>query len=277
METEIKYKAVTKLDHLQEIVGLQKLVWDSEIVTSLPQMVAAIYNGGVVIAAFSEDKIIGFCYGFPGFNDSKVYLCSHMMAVHPKYRDLGIGKNLKIEQREWALKYGYDKIVWTYDPLETRNGYLNLCKLGAYVTKYINSYYGEMNDPLNRGLPSDRFLVEWDLNSLRVQKAVAGIPIEKESWKSYSKLLDWEQAGPYPRPRAVSEKKGGKGYLVSVPRNIQEIKEKDMSLAKEWRFNIRRQISIALLNGYAVVGLLRSKLPVHYYVLEKGIDEIDDK
>ena len=269
MDKSIELQVVTEQEHLKQIVDLQKQVWDVETITSIPQLIAAIHHGGVAIAAFDGAKIIGFCYGFPGFHGGEIYLVSHMAAVHPDYRDFGLGRRLKEKQREWAIAYGYDKMVWTFDPLESRNAYLNLCKLGGYVKKYIPSLYGDMNDSINKGLPSDRFLLEWELRSARVVNALAGKSPESEAWKHYDPLFSWRMDGKHPHPAINYPIEEKAGYLVPIPKDIHEMKQTDYELARMWRFEIRHQLNRAFSQGYFVVGLLRTDEPVHYYVLVK--------
>jgi predicted GNAT superfamily acetyltransferase len=256
----IQFQSIHDVDRLSEIVALQKRVWDDVSFTSMHQMVAAIHHGGVVIAAIDDGKIIGFCYGFPGFDGQKAYLVSHMAAFDPDYRDRGLGKRLKEEQRRWAIDRGYDKMVWTFDPLKARNAYFNLCKLGATSKRYITAFYGELD-----GLPEDRLLVEWDLRSVRVERALAGHLPPSDAWLGYGRLLDWLREEPDPAPDAEYTPEDAPGYLIPVPRSIQ-LPER----ARAWRFALRRKFQEALAAGYRVTGLLRTTdEPVHYYVLEK--------
>lgn len=268
LAAEVELRAVTVPEHLKEIVGLQEEVWGPEGIISLPQIVAASHNGGVVIGAFLEGKVVGFCYGFAGFDGAEVYLCSHQLAVLPDRRNLGLGRRLKLEQRAWALAHGYRKIEWTFDPLEARNGFLNLCKLGGYVRTYIRSYYGEMDDELNRDLPSDRFLLEWDLESSRVERTLSGTAPDAERWRDLPALFGWEMRGSHPKPGAAGVE--GDACLVPIPRAIQDIKRADIGLAREWRFRIADEMERAFSAGYKVVGILRSEAPVYHYVLDKG-------
>lgn len=284
---------------MRTIVRLQQEVWGADAVTSMPQLVAATHHGGAVIAAFDGSRIVGFCYGFPGFRTGKPYLFSHMMAVDPGYRDAGLGKALKLKQREWAVSFGYDKIAWTYDPLETRNGYLNLNKLGGRVNVYLPDYYGPMEDPLNAGLPTDRFLVEWDLLSSRCLRAVEsdGVSSEPVHWSDYTRLFEWEAEGEFPSPMPAKTNKAvegaaakeqpdfwafgeadesvppptltSAGYLVPVPAAIGEMKRREPELARRWRYALRRCMTLAFQQGYTVTGLRRTGLPAHEYVLEK--------
>ncbi|TMV49959.1 GNAT family N-acetyltransferase [Paenibacillus mesophilus] len=261
---------VTDVRIMKEIVLLQKEVWGAESVTSMPQMIAAIHHGGAVIAAFDEGKVVGFCYGFPGHSAGKTYLFSHMMAIHPDYRDEGLGQSLKERQRLWAIAYGYDKIAWTFDPLETRNAHLNLNKLGGIVKVYLTNYYGELNDSMAGSFPSDRFLVEWELYSPRSEIAIKhGITADETIWSAYDFLFEWQLEGAFPRPCPATFHPTADAYLVPVPNSIRDMKQSAPELAKTWRFELRRQLTQSFAQGYCVVGLWRTEQPVHYYVLEK--------
>jgi predicted GNAT superfamily acetyltransferase len=115
---------------------------------------------------------------FPAFRAGRQYLHSHMVAVLPEWQNRGVGRRLKFAQRDEALQRNLDLIEWTFDPLEARNAYFNVVRLGAVVLRYIPDLYGPSSSPLHRGLPTDRLLAEWHLKSPRVEAAVAGKPIQ---------------------------------------------------------------------------------------------------
>jgi predicted GNAT superfamily acetyltransferase len=265
----ITYKMIEDLADINEVVLLQSDIWSKDSVSPLPQLVASIHHGGILIGAYSENRLVGFCYGFAGYKNGEVYLLSHMAAVRPEFQNLGVGYQLKIKQREWAVAYGYQKIVWTFDPLEVRNGYFNLCKLGAYSRTYIPAYYGEMQDKLNKGLPADRLLIEWDVCSSRVENAISGVlPYKTEH--DYEILLQIYKDTEYPSLDLKKFNPQKDGYLVAVPTNIQLLKQTNLELAKAWRFAIRTVISEALLNEFVITGV--EKVPhssIQYYQLEK--------
>jgi predicted GNAT superfamily acetyltransferase len=265
----ITYKRIEDLADIEEVVLLQSEIWSPDSVSPLPQLVAAIHHGGILIGAFSENRLIGFCFGFTGFTNGEVYLVSHMAAVLPEYQNYGVGYQLKIKQREWAIAYGYQKIVWTYDPLEVRNGFFNLCKLGAYSKRYIPSYYGEMQDKLNKGLPADRLLIEWDICSKRVENTIAGVlPFERKH--EYEILLHADLETEYPSPVEGKFNPQKAGYLVAVPTNIQLLKQTKLELAKAWRYALRNIMGEALLNGFVITGVQKvANSSIQYYVLEK--------
>lgn len=276
----ITYKRIQDIEDIHEVVLLQAEIWSPETVSPLPQLVASIHNGGIIIGAFFEDKLIGFCYGFAGFKNGESYLISHMAGILPDFQNYGVGYQLKLKQREWAIDYGYKKIVWTYDPLEIRNGYFNLCKLGAYSRQYISSYYGEMNDKLNKGLTTDRLLIEWDICSNRVDKAIQGVSLNKTN-NEYSSLLTWEKNGEFASSPSLSKKYISyqqDGYIVPVPSNIQLLKQKRPELAQSWRYAIRKVLSEALLNSYVITGVHKEMNSLtHFYILEnKKGEALDD-
>ena len=160
------------LDELRTCVALQKEVWnfsDAELVP-LRMFVVAEKVGGQVFGAFAGSEMVGFALSVPGTRSGHVYLHSHMLAVRKDYRNEGLGRRLKLAQREDAIKRGIDLIEWTFDPLEIKNAYLNIEKLGAIARRYNINQYGITSSPLQGGLPSDRLIAEWWLKSQRVEK-----------------------------------------------------------------------------------------------------------
>lgn len=269
---KISMKRVTDNEDLEEVTKLLAIVWGEVSIIPIAHLIAVNHNGGIVIAAFEEEskQVVGFCYGFAGVDvNQKPYIYSHMLAIHPDYRDVGIGSQLKIAQKEWALEYGYDVMKWTFDPLEIRNGYLNICKLGGTVRTYIPEFYGAMKDKVNKGLLSDRLLLEWELKSDRLQLAVDGSGMEKEVWKTYHSLLDWTESNGFPVPGHCREIDNEDGYLVAIPKDIQSIKEADLDLLTAWRLAVREALMTAFEAGYVLVGVERRDQLAHYYVLEK--------
>src|SRR5215472_12354362 len=160
----------------EQMVELEFAVWgfgERDVVPSQMYVVAAKI-GGQVMGAFVEDKMVGFVLAYPGIRNGRPYLHSHMAAVLPEYRDLGIGRSLKLAQRDDALARGIPLIEWTFDPLQTRNAYFNICRLGVVVRRYLLDVYGSTSSPLHGGLPTDRLVAEWHLGSDRVESVLAG-------------------------------------------------------------------------------------------------------
>ena len=163
------------IEEFRACVALQKEVWnftDAELVP-LRMFVVADKVGGQVMGAFEGDVMVGFALSVPGTRTGHVYLHSHMLAVRKDHRNGGLGRRLKLLQREDALARGIELIEWTFDPLEIKNAYLNLEKLGAIARRYNINQYGITSSPLQGGLPSDRLIAEWWLKSKRVETLLA--------------------------------------------------------------------------------------------------------
>jgi predicted GNAT superfamily acetyltransferase len=159
------------IEEFRACVALQKDVWnftDAELVP-LRMFVVADKVGGQVMGAFDGQVMVGFALSVPGTRSGHIYLHSHMLAVRKDHRNGGLGRRLKLMQREDALSRGIELIEWTFDPLEIKNAYLNIEKLGAIARRYNINQYGITSSPLQGGLPSDRLIAEWWLKSKRVE------------------------------------------------------------------------------------------------------------
>ena len=127
-----------------------------------------------MLGAFLDKKMIGFSIGFIGLTaDGQMKFCSEQLGVLPAYQSQNIGYRLKMAQREIMLARQIDHITWTFDPLETKNGNLNLHKLGCRCRTYLLNVYGA-GQGINAGLPTDRFLVDWWLKDPDVSSRLSG-------------------------------------------------------------------------------------------------------
>ncbi|WP_051541165.1 GNAT family N-acetyltransferase [Caldalkalibacillus mannanilyticus] len=262
---EVKVRRLHTIEELTQVRELEASIWSMEDSVSVNHTIATIKNGGLVLGAYLEEKLIGFQYSFPGFDGEKVYLCSHTLGIHPSYRKYGIGERLKWVQREEARKQGYKLIKWTYDPLETVNGYLNMHKLGAVCSTYLVNAYGEMPDALNAGIPSDRFLVEWrtehhespdsSMDKLAIEQSI----VTEAPQRIQTVYLEEEG---YFAPKEVELKQEEQAtstnlLLLPVPSNFQEIKKNDIQLALEWRLKVREVCLHYFNQQWKVVDLIR--------------------
>jgi predicted GNAT superfamily acetyltransferase len=168
---QIRIGRVSALADFERCVQVQLEVWGYSDGDLIPKRVFIVADriGGQVIAAFDRDVVVGFAMALPGYRDGKAYLHSHMLAVLPEYRNAGLGRRLKLAQRHDALARGFDRMEWTFDPLEIKNARLNIARLGAIARRYIPDFYGPSTSPLQGGLPTDRLLAEWWLRSPRVR------------------------------------------------------------------------------------------------------------
>lgn len=174
---QIDIRALTAQTDLVEAVRLQKEIWGFQEVELLPVrlFVTATKVGGQVFGAFDGAHMIGFLLAIPGVKPSGgAYLHSHMMGVLPEYRDRGVGRLLKLRQREEAMSRGLSLIEWTFDPLELKNAFLNIERLGAVVRRYVRNQYGTTTSHLHGGLPTDRCVAEWHLSMARVESVLKG-------------------------------------------------------------------------------------------------------
>ncbi len=259
----IDIREVKTIEQLEQVQQLEYDVWRMPPIP-IHQTLSAVKNGGIVVGAYDGDKLVGYSYGFAGFREGKSYLCSHMLGIDEHYRSQGIGESLKQAQQAIAVERGYDLMVWTFDPLETRNGYLNLSKLNGICHTYVENCYGEMQDGLNKGLPSDRFEVSWYLTSDYVVNDVA---IDATTAVNVASCTLNEQGLPYLK---ISENSifNKEVYTLPVPRDFQTLKALDPALALDWRLKTRQLIQSLFVQGYTAVQLQQQE-NYNEYVLVK--------
>jgi predicted GNAT superfamily acetyltransferase len=172
----IEIRFLTTIEHFARCVTLQLDVWGYDGGDVIPRRMFIVAGriGGQVIGAFDGETMIGFAMSLPGYRNGQAYLHSHMLAVLPEYRNLGIGRSLKLAQRDDAISRGIELMEWTFDPLEIKNAYLNITRLGAVARRYQPDFYGPSSSPLQGGLPTDRLYAEWWLRSPRVVNLLRG-------------------------------------------------------------------------------------------------------
>ena len=231
----INIQPLTDLEHFDEAVALQRTIWGySDLdVESRALLVIASRFAGQFLGAFDEGRLIGIALSFFTASGSELRLHSHRVGVLPDYQNKGIGRMLKLAQREDALCRGIKVIQWTFDPLQRRNAYFNIEKLGGIARRYIPNLYGITSSPLHGGLPTDRLLIEWELESPHVLQILSG-------------------KRPAPSAEAVR---------IELP---------DFSRRKdpEFQLELRNQLVGKLSSGYSVTGFERS-LDCAFYLLEK--------
>ena len=178
----IQVRALTRHDEFQDAVNLQQQIWGFADADLLPVrlFVVATKVGGQAFGAYDGDRMVGFCLAIPGLKPKGgYYLHSHMLGVLPEYRNAGVGRLLKLEQRQEALTRGIDLIEWTFDPLELKNAFFNMERLGAIVRRYLPNQYGITSSVLHGGLPTDRLVAEWWISSPRAVLITAGMSFER--------------------------------------------------------------------------------------------------
>lgn len=246
---------------------IQRAAWgmaDRGIVPA-EQIRAAVHNGGLLLLARVDGAAVGFCYGFVGLDDGRPILCSHMLAVLPEAQSQGIGRELKLAQRRHAAARGFTAITWTFDPLQARNAYLNLRRLGAIARHYHIDHYGPMDDAINAGLPTDRLLAEWAIDARgdpRRPTPTAGAP-----WA----LSPAADAAGHARPGSHDPSALGAGAaLIAMPSDIDQVRRDDPDAGPLWRTALRIALVAAFDAGMTAVDVVPDAAPgCAAYVVER--------
>jgi predicted GNAT superfamily acetyltransferase len=287
-KNEIELRILHKPEELRAVEKLQETVWPGAPPAADHVLIAAGHNGGINIGAYDQGKLVGAVFGFVGISqhDEQTALkhCSHILGVLPEYRDKGVGFMLKQAQRLVVQKQGIQLVTWTYDPLESRNAYLNIHKLGAICKHYRRNEYGDMIDELNQGMPSDRFEVEWWVNSGRVSQRIDGAKREKLTLEHYTagdvrpinatKLSKEGWPVPHQDQMDLIEDQFNRPAitLLEFPADFQAMRAADIELAKDWRMYTRVLFELFFAHGYVVTDMLfePGDPPRSYYVLSFG-------
>lgn len=248
---------------------LQRKVWRFpwREVIPLNELVVAQRIGGYVFGAFDRGRMAAFCFGIPGLRGARPYHYSRMLGVMPGVRDRGLGFRMKLEQRRRVLAQGLDLVRWTFDPLQSRNARLNVAKLGCVIRDYLVNVYGDSGSRFNRGLETDRFVVEWWIRSRRVTGCLAGRAAPPPG--PATPLLEgrptkagWRAPGPVRKP-------SGRILSIEIPTDIDALKRSDLALAQAWRRRTREAFQSAFRRGWVITGF-DSAGGVSRYLLEKG-------
>jgi predicted GNAT superfamily acetyltransferase len=232
MSQDIVVRKCESLDEFHGCVELQREIWgeaDLEVEPATMFVVAA-HTGGEVLGAFDGDRLVGYTLAVVGLRDGVPYLHSHMTGVHSEYRDRGVGRMLKLFQRDEALGRGIRLVEWTFDPLELRNAHFNLNRLGAICRKYQPNLYGVTTSPLHRGLQTDRLVAEWHLDSARVVAAIGDLAKE-----------------PVAAPASIE-----------MPAELERWQREDSEEVSKIQARVREEFTTWFSKGYAAVALRTS-------------------
>jgi predicted GNAT superfamily acetyltransferase len=252
----VRIRQLKSLEEFRACERIQLEVWGNLGVGSEVMSVTAKY-GGAVIGALARGRVVGFIYAFLARRHSRLIHWSHMMAVDPRHRDRGLGFRMKLAHRRLALGRGIRSICWTYDPLQSRNASLNIHRLGGVVDEYIENCYGRFPSRLEKGLPSDRFVVDWRIASSRVagrltdqgkaSSSMASLPCANLTRTSERGLLEnCELRLGLNAPRIA----------VRIPADTDAMRSKDLDLAERWRLETRRIFKMYFARGYRVQDFL---------------------
>jgi predicted GNAT superfamily acetyltransferase len=270
---------LTKYDEFLQVREVQQQIWGFTLGEGLypPMLKTAAENGGTIIGAFDGAKMIGFLFGFLGLHtDRQLKLCSQTMGILPEYRNKGVAATLKWAQRERMLANEIDLITWTYDPLEAPNARLNLHTLGGAAHVYKQNIYGENFGALGKGLPSDRFLVEWWIKSDWVQQRHDRVQLEPIGVDSPIANACTGVTGDR-RITAIDLSLEAPIVRVEIPNDLQAIKKANMPLALNWRTRTRELFEAYFARGYEAIDFVRAgevwgpaRATHNWYVLQRG-------
>ncbi len=254
----IEIRDLTTLDEFRQVIELEQHVWgypDAAEAIPLPLLAAGVRRGAVVLGAFDDARMAGATYSFPAIKDRCTIHWSHMLGVRDQHRDRGVGRLLKLAQRERVLAMGIDVIEWTFDPLQAANAHFNFVRLGVFVEEYEVNVYGESASPLWQSSESDRFVARWELRTPHVERRLSGRGPIIRSIEAVSAVPVLEAVCVAQRvePGAPNLEEEGGRLLVEVPAAFAPIQRSDPGLARQWRAATRAVFTAYLSRGYRVV------------------------
>lgn len=263
----ITYRDLQTQEELEQVADLEKAVWTLEDRAIVPYqiMMVMIRCGGHVAGAFDGEKLVGFTMALASRQGDEWRLWSHMAGVSHTHRKQGIGFGLKQYQRQWAMANGYHTIAWTFDPLQRVNANFNLRRLGAIGVHYRQNVYGEMNDGINQGMPSDRLETVWNLASARVTDHAQNDaqPVLVETRDAHFVL----RVGEDNRPVVPNTPLTNHWHFAEIPYDLEPLKANKLVL--EWRMAMREVMGQAMESGYQAVDFVNSDSRC-WYVLFKA-------
>ena len=252
------FRHLRGLDELAACVRLQRETWGEEFTECVPVSILQVTQkiGGMLGGAWDDGSLVGFVYSLIGFQEGEPAHWSHMLAVHPAARGRGLGRRLKLFQRDELLERGVKRVFWTFDPMVARNAHLNINRLGASVVGFVPNMYGESTgSPLHDG-PTDRFILRWELDSQRVRWAVEReVPQEPSEAFHEAPAIRPPERGPIAPDPDLPETDA---VRIEIP---CELSETTREALPEWRDLVRHAFLTYLRRGYAVQSFHRESSP----------------
>ncbi len=266
----VVFRPLKALEEFRACERIQQRVWGNVGVASEVLIVTAKY-GGVVLGAFLKGRVAGFIYAFLAERQGERIHWSHQMAVEPEVRDQGLGFRMKLAHRKLALARGIRSICWTFDPLQSRNAALNIGRLGGRADEYIIDCYGRFPSRIERGLPSDRLVVDWRIDSTRVAKRLKS----GAAGKFLLGLPRVNETAPDRRGFLVNQRielsRKEPRLLLEIPSNTDAMRARALGLASRWRLETRKIFQRYIAAGYAVADFIPPSAAEGrcFYVLER--------
>ena len=269
----IVIRDIESFDEMRAVEELQKEVWEFADLDVVPStlFVASREVGAVLVGAYDGLALVGFVYGFPGYENGQAVHHSHMLAVKPEYRSSHLGYKLKLAQRDRVLAQNINQITWTFDPLQSRNAYFNFAKLGVIADSYRVDFYGAATSSFLHQAGTDRLWVSWLIDSERVR---ARLKNERKSSSVPNGTKPLVEVGTDLAPKITESPDLREGYLaIEIPADINALQAEKPELAVAWRKATRWAFRHAMAQGYLVEEFYRGTLrdqPVGSYLLRRA-------
>ena len=256
-----------------ECVTLQREVWGAAFAEVVPSGVLRVvqYVGGVAAGAFAPDgRLAGFVFGISGIRHRRLSHWSDTLAVHPDFRNRGLGEQLKRYQRRILLPLGIERVYWTFDPLESRNAYLNFARLGVVAREYRRDFYGAASSELHSLIGTDRLVAVWRIRARRVRARLAGgPPSAAQSACSIPTINAAVATADGPESREPRLDLDAPRVRLLIPSDIQQLKRTSPALADGWRRVTRAAFEAYFERGYIATDLVRGG-DCSSYLLERA-------
>lgn len=267
LSEEVVLRALRTRAEYEQCVELQRETWGHDFTEVVPPSILLVSQkmGGVAAGAFdAQGRLLGFVFGISGLRYGRLAHWSDMLAVRREARGAGLGRRLKLYQRERLLELEIEVVYWTYDPLVARNAHLNINRLGARPVEYVPNMYGtETGSPLHGELGTDRFVVEWILNHERVRRALRGEPPLRSELLRDAPVINVDAAGSPVRPRREEMR----DVQIAIPAEIERVKAESSERARAWRESTRAAFLEYLERGYRIAAFRRLEDGLCFYGL----------
>ena len=263
--SSLELRDLTTLDDFAGVVALEKRIWGlraGDDVTPLPLLAATAKRGAILVGAFdpgadatmSHGALVGFVYSLPAVHNGRLSQWSHMLGVVPEWRRRGLGRALKLAQRDRAIAMGVDLVEWTFDPLQAVNAHFNIACLGATAGEYHENVYGASASPLHGNLPTDRFIAQWWVRAAHVDALVASPGASVTPGGSAPAVDLVEARDSWPACGAIDLTLTGVTVRVPIPIGFTEMLVAAPAVAHRWRIATRQIFTTYFARGYRATG-----------------------
>jgi predicted GNAT superfamily acetyltransferase len=259
---ELRFRDLHTADEFRQVMDLEQRVWgftDLNDMVTVPVFTITTKRGAILIGAYDEaDRLVGFVYSIVGRRrDGQILQWSHMLGVLPEYRNSGLGRALKLAQRDRALAQGYELIEWTYDPLQAMNAHLNFTKLGVVAEEYHRNVYGESTSVLHKGTPTDRLVAQWWIARPHVERRVSAAPdtlaVKADDLADAAPINVTHAAQSWVANSDVFLARDDRRLVLEIPMGFTDMQREAPVLALEWRMQTREAFETYFSKGYRAV------------------------